>query len=59
MAVLCTLITLIVIATCLAYQFIGFLQLPSSSEAYSTRLEQLLKYQLGVCVCVGGGGGGG
>ena len=42
------LITLVVIATGLAYQFSGFLKLPSSSVAYSTWLEQLLKYQLGV-----------
>ncbi len=33
---------------CQAYQFSRFLQLPSSSEAYPTRLEQLLKYQLGL-----------
>ncbi len=42
------LITLVVIATYLAYQFSGFSQLPSSSEAYPTWLEKLLKYQLGV-----------
>ncbi len=32
----------------LAYQFSGFLWLPSSSGAYPTRLEKLLKYQQGV-----------
>ena len=38
-------ITLVVIATSLAYQFSRFIQLPYSSGAYHTRLEQLLKYQ--------------
>ncbi len=49
MAVLCKLITPVVIAIKgLAYQFSGLLQLPYSSGAYPTRLEQLLKYQLEV-----------
>ena len=41
------LITLAVIATSLAYQFSELLQLPYSSGAYPTMLEQQL-YQLGV-----------
>ncbi len=48
MAILHKLITLVVIATSLAYLFSEILQLFSSIEAYPTRLEQLLKYQLGV-----------
>ena len=44
------LITLVVIATSQTHYFSRFLQLPSSSLAYSTRLEQLLKYQLGVWI---------
>ena len=49
MAVLHKLIMLVVISTSLAYQFSGFLQLPYSSGAYLTWLEQLLKYQMAEC----------
>ena len=36
--------TLVVAATGLTYQFSGFIQLPSSNEAYPTRLKQLLEF---------------
>ncbi len=46
--VLRKLITLVVIATGQTSHLPRFLHLPSSGVAYSTWLEQLLKYQLGV-----------
>ncbi len=49
MAVLCKLITLVVIATDLAYQgFQDFYSYLTVSGAYPARLEQLLKYLLGM-----------
>ncbi len=40
------LITLVAIATCLAYQFSWFLQLSSSGVGYTILLQQLLKHKL-------------
>ncbi len=48
MAALHKLIALEVTGTRLAFQFSEFLHKTSSGEAYPNRLEQLLKYQLGV-----------
>ncbi len=39
----------LVVTTGLAHNISRFLQQPSSVKAYPTRLEKLLKYQLGMC----------